>query len=435
MRIQTHGAEKISEKVILSHVTLLHAYKKTLEHASKDSTYSTPESALKTPFDEMLLAQIKKDCAKYQDSLKTIFLVGIGGSNLGVLALYDALRGYHLYKTKDSPKKPELVFFDTVEPNTLQYAKSMFAKHTKAEECILVIISKSGTTTETLTNANILFSEFTKHFGEEKATQQTIVIADEKAELLQKAKKKGITTFSQPSNIGGRFSVFTSVGLVPFFLLGFNVDALLEGAQKGILAATAPDRTSIAATFAAFLFEAYLQGMQVHELFLWNAELETIGKWYRQLLAESIGKERRDSTLIGITPTIAIGSTDLHSMGQLIFGGRNDHFTTFVCAKNAWEISQPIVEDSIFFLPIFKNKKTNQIPQAIYEGIKKTYEEQTLPFISIELEGINERELGVFMAIQMASVMYLAQLFDINAFDQPAVEVYKKNVRTTLLTN
>ena len=165
---------------------------------------------------------------------------------------------------------------------------------------------------------------------------------------------------------------------------------------------------------------------------MWNPELETLGKWYSQLLAESIGKERDDGTKVGFTPTVALGSTDLHSIGQLIFGGRNDRYTTFVSAPSAWNAGSAFSSDSPFVLPIFEGKEDGVVTRALYEGVRTAYITNELPFVTIELENISERELGAFMALQMTTVLYLAQLFDVNAFDQPSVEKYKSEVRRLL---
>lgn len=430
MEIQTHGLEILSEGMVVSHLKLLTPYKNTLHEAFEDTTYSVAESSLRAPFDEDVAHDVKKRCAPFKEKTKLVLLAGIGGSNLGTCALYDALRGYtQKIKKGDAP---QLLTFDTTEPQILQNIEALLENYGTAEEVVLIVVSKSGTTTETLANANVLFSLFAKRFGKESATKQTFVIADENTPLAEKAKSEGMHFFTLPSKVGGRFSVFTTVGLVPLTLLGFDVDALLEGARQGVQASCTRNKPSSAAVIASFLFEAYLQGARVHELFIWNPELETLGKWYRQLLAESIGKERSDGTPIGITPTIAIGSTDLHSVGQLIFGGRNDRFTTFVSVPSAWDHGQKLDADSIFTSPVLENKESNAVPKAIYAGVLATYTNHGLPFVSIELSAVSERELGAFMALHMAVIMYLAQLFDVNAFDQPAVETYKKEVHRLL---
>jgi glucose-6-phosphate isomerase len=426
MEIQTHGLEILSEGMVVAHLKLLTPYKNTLHDAFEDTAYSVAESSLHAPFDEEVVEDVKKRCEPFKGKVKVVLLAGIGGSNLGTCALYDALRGYAQKVTKVDA--PQLLTFDTTEPQILEKMEALLGNYDTAEEVVLIVVSKSGATTETLANANVLFSLFVKRFGKGSATKQTFVITDENTPLAEKAKGEGMHFFALPSKVGGRFSVFTTVGLVPLTLLGFDIDTLLEGARQGVQASCTKNKPSSAAVIASFLFEAYLQGARIHELFIWNPELETLGKWYRQLLAESIGKERPDGTQIGITPTIAIGSTDLHSVGQLIFGGRNDRFTTFVSVPSTWNQGQKLDMDSIFTSPVLENKESNTVPKAIYAGVQTAYINHKLPFVSIELSAVSERELGAFMTLHMAVIMYLAQLFDVNAFDQPAVETYKKEV-------
>ena len=430
MQIQTHSTPSISEGMVISHLRMLAPYTEKLQKALEDNDYTLPEALLRTPFDTEVLETICKNTERFSEKTKTVLLVGIGGSYMGTCALYDALRG-HMEHFQGTPA-PKLVAFATVDPHVLNSITELLAKCSSAEEIVLIVISKSGTTTESLANANILFSQFAERFGNESANRQTIVISDANSPLTKRAVEQGMLTFPIPARVGGRYSIFTAVGLVPLRILGFDIHAFLKGAQEAFTASTNTKKASGAAVLASFLFEAYLQGARVHELFMWNPELETLGKWYSQLLAESIGKERDDGTAVGFTPTVALGSTDLHSIGQLIFGGRNDRYTTFVSAPTAWESGHRFSSDSPFVLPVFEGKEDGKVTRAMYEGVRNAYATHDLPFVSIELASVSERELGAFMALQMTTILFLAQLFDVNAFDQPSVEKYKNEVRRLL---
>jgi glucose-6-phosphate isomerase len=218
---------------------------------------------------------------------------------------------------------------------------------------------------------------------------------------------------------------------VPLALLGVDVRAFCEGAQRAITASV-EQGVGPAATLAALLFESYTTGYTMHELVLFHPELETLGKWYRQLLAESLGKERGDGTRVGIMPSIFIGSTDLHSMGQLVFGGPRNRLTEFVAVPSVWHTTHELTENSPFTLPLLKNKHPADAVRAIYEGVRNAYRTHTLPSVSVELESLSARELGAWMALHMAMVMYAAELFGVNAFNQPAVEDYKNETRRIL---
>lgn len=412
---------------------MLTPYTQKLRTALSDTDYTLPESPLRTPFDTDVVKEVTEKLERFRGKTKLVLLVGIGGSDLGTRAVFESLSG-HMAQYIEDDSKTKLLSFSTIEPKVLSNISKIFSQYKSVEDIALVVISKSGSTTETLANANILFSEFANHFGKEQAEKQTIVISSADMPFSNDAEKRGMLTFTIPKNVGGRFSVFSPVGLVPLHLLGFDISAFLEGAREAFTASTTTEKASVSAVLASYLFEAYLKGARIHELFIWNPELETLGKWYRQLLAESIGKERMDGTRVGFSPTIAIGSTDLHSVGQLIFGGRNDRYTTFVSAPHEWQESEAFQGEPLFMLPVLEGKKSGEVTQAIYKGVQATYKANNLPFVTIELDAINERELGAFMALQMTTILFLAQLFDVHAFDQPAVELYKSKVRN-LLTN
>jgi len=308
----------------------------------------------------------------------------------------------------------------------------LLSEHSAPEEVVLVVISKSGATAETIANANVLFQEMVQRFGDVAAAARTIVISDSDAPLASEVLKHSIRHVAMPKHIGGRFSVFTAVGLVPLALLGVDIRSLCEGATRATQAATPEQGAGPAAMLAALLFEQYLNGLNIHEMFMFHPELETMGKWYRQLLAESIGKERADGTRVGITPTVAIGSTDLHSLGQLVLGGPKNRFTTFVAAPEEWTHTPRCTEGSPFTLSMLAGKEVGAVMQSIYGGVQTAYRNQSIPFVAVELSGITPGELGAFMGLQMATVMYLGKLFDVNTFDQPAVETYKSEARRLL---
>ncbi|MBP9759813.1 MAG: hypothetical protein KBD24_00400 [Candidatus Pacebacteria bacterium] len=429
MRISTEHVAGVTDNMVRGHVAVLANYAKILQGARDDCSYSSPESALAAPSDGAVIEQILAYVEPFRKDLKTVLLVGIGGSDLGTRAVYDALYGHvHAYKDTHTPR---LLSFATIEPGVLASMREVLATHVSPHEVVLVVISKSGTTSETIANANILWSLMRERFGD-TARRQIMVISDADAPLATHAIQEGIRHFHLPKNIGGRYSVFTSVGLVPLALLGVDIRAFCEGGVAGARAVAPAEGVSSAMVLAGLLYEAYLMDFRIHEFFMWHPELETLGKWYRQLLAESIGKERYDGTRVGITPTVALGSTDLHSLGQLVFGGPKTRITTFVAVPSLWEDTVPLVDDPVFMTDMLKGKKVGEVMQAIYKGVCATYTKHNLPYMRIELEAITARELGAFMTIHMASVMYLAQLLDVNAFDQPDVEAYKNETRKLL---
>ncbi len=436
MQIQVNTTKKVADNIVLAHTNMLKLYRNTLENAVNATDYYFNESSLKAPFDKKQINEIKEYGNKLNKHTKIVLLVGIGGSDMGTRAVYDAIRKTQKYGNFSNDTNPKLIGFSSIDNEMLEGAKNIFNKAKKPEEILMVVISKSGSTTETILNANILFKEFSKKFNEKDARKQTVIITNEDSPLADNARKLDIKLFSIPKDVGGRYSVFTAVGLLPLSVLAIDIEMFTKGARDAIKASIKKDVASPSSTLAALLFESYINDIRIHEFFAWDQSLISLGKWYRQLLAESIGKEKEDGTKIGISPTIAIGSTDLHSVGQLIFGGETRRFTTFVSAPSKWmEYNKNYSEDSPFTLQMLEGKGTKDAMRAIYNGVKNTYRDYDMPFMSIELEDINERELGAFMGMHMSAIMYLAHLFNLNAFDQPAVESYKNEVRRLLKDN
>ena len=431
MRVLTHNTTGTTDGLIAAHASTLTRYRTVLRDASEDRSYARPESALGAVRDEENIRLAHSIQAEFGgEQLRTLLLVGIGGSDLGTRAVYEALYGVRAGRAGNAPVT--LVPFDTIETNMLSRVPDIFKKLERPEEVLLVVVSKSGSTTETILNANVLFDRMVQQFGKEAAASRTLFIGDPDILIEGALGAAGIRHVAMPKRVGGRYSVFTPVGLVPLALLGIDVDSFCEGAGQAITASTPEEGHGPASTMASLLFEAYLNGLTMHELFIFHPEMETLGKWYRQLLAESVGKQRHDSTRVGIMPTVAIGSTDLHSLGQLVFGGPRNRFTTFVAAPSLFEGGEPYHADSPFTLQMLEGHTAGDAMHAIYKGVRSAYKNHNMPFMRIELEDINAREVGAFMGLHMASVMYLAELFNVNAFDQPAVETYKRETRRIL---
>jgi len=428
MRILTEDT-RVGDGVLTAHLQTLAPYRNVLRAAIEDRACASHEASLALPFDEAGRAQANEIARAMGGQVRTVVLVGIGGSDLGTRAVIDALVGYADALVQAHPRR--LVAFDTVEPTRLARFDALLDTHAGPEQLVFVVVSKSGTTSETIAIANILQHKLQARWGDAVAPR-TVVIGDGGTELARTASAHGMRHVAMPHLVGGRFSVFSVVGLVPLALMGVDIDAVCDGARSATHAGVPAEGYGPAAVLAATLFEAYLNGRALHELFLFHPQLETLGKWYRQLLAESIGKEREDGTRVGIMPTVAIGSTDLHSLGQLVFGGPNDRTTTFVAAPSLWNATDSCDEHSPFTLSALKGKHVGEVMQAIYGGARAAYRKHQLSHLVIELDGITPRELGAFMALQMASIMYLGKLFDVNAFDQPAVESYKLEARRLL---
>ncbi len=309
--------------------------------------------------------------------MKYLVVIGIGGSNLGAKAVYEALR----------PKLSgaRLLFADTVSPRMIADIEAQIGD---SQDIILNVISKSGTTMETAENFRIL--------SEKYPAAEIVVTTDKGSKLWQEAEAKGWKQCEIPSEVGGRFSVFTPVGLFPLEQAGLDTEEFLAGSGEADKKQAEHD--------AATIYEYSQKGFVVHNSFFFNPELESLGKWHRQLMGESLGKDGK-----GILPVVTIGSTDLHSMGQLYFGGPKNIFTEFMAPVE----SSPLM-------------------QAIFEGTKTAYRDHGMPFVEISLDTLDARSLGGYLQLKMFTIIELAKLMGVNAFNQPDVEAYKARTREVL---
>ena len=273
----------------------------------------------------------------------------------------------------------------------------------------------------------------TERFG--TATDRFVAITDESSRLWDEAIAQSIAVLPIPATVGGRYSVLSAVGLFPLATVGIDVVQLLQGARE--LLDHCLEEHSYAAESAAVLALQLKQGFAINDNFLFHPELESLGRWYRQLMGESIGKEhdvRGEVVHTGITPTVSLGSTDLHSVGQLYLGGPKDKLTTFVSALPSGGLGLP--QERLFpqLLPMLNGKTAEDIMHAILEGTKIAYQKAGLPYMEVVLDAIDERSLGAFLQFKMLEMMYLGTLLNVNSFDQPNVEAYKIETKRLLET-
>lgn len=430
MRIFPTDTTGIHTAELTQHLDRLRPYVATTLHAAAgDTEYRSPEAVLATPGDDRIEADVRALVTRVGAPRELVLLVGIGGSDLGARAVYDAVVG-RLERTHQE-RAPQLHVFDTIEPRVTDRVQALLLDYAP-EDILLIVVSKSGGTVETVANANTLFRMLVEQYGAERAAARTVIVSDAAAPLATRAQAQGIMHAALPAQVGGRFSVFTAAGIVPLAFLGLDVGALRAGARDAIAASTKETGVSGAALRAAILYESYRRGLDIQELFVFAPELERVGKWQRQLYAESLGKAAADGSLVGLTPTVAVGSTDMHSLGQLVFGGARRRFTTFLAVPNTWLGSMSLSDTSPFSLDLMAGKRLGDVSRALYEGVYAAYRNAHLPFMRIELEAMSERELGAYLGYELVTVLCFAELLSVNAFDQPAVESYKVEMRRAL---
>ena len=397
--------------------------------------YEDAEFSINLPFDEGVYKKVSEIVERVRTgNLKYIIVVGIGGSNLGTKAVYDGIRGQlDLLLTG---KMPKIIFADTSDSKLLNDICTIVDKNITSKDEILVnVISKSGATTETIANFEIIHSFLKNKFGEVK--DRVVVTTDRGSKLWDKAKGYGFDVLEIPAIVGGRYSVFSAVGLFPLMVSGVDVKNILNGTRVMRNKCIAEDVLENPALVSATVIYLHNKsGVSIHNSFFFNPELESVGKWYRQLMGESIGKRFNadgEEVNSGITPITSIGSTDLHSMAQLYIGGPKDKITTFVYGcKNNDTLSvpkEPVFKDTIKGIDGIKLSK---VMDAIFDGIKESYRKNGLPFVEVRMPTISEYSLGQFLQFKMLEMMYLARLLGVNAFDQPDVEDYKTETKRIL---
>lgn len=380
------------------------------------------------PADEATL-QFIMQVADQKKSLKpsAIVVIGIGGSNLGTLAIAQALA-----PIEKSPTIPQLFFADTLDSDNL--SRLIIQLNTiwaNGGEVLLNVISKSGTTLETIANFNLILSLLQK-MRPQTYRQWVVVTSDDNSPLYHLARQQGYDYLPIPAAVGGRFSVFSCVGLFPLAMIGIAIKDLCAGAQRINKHAvqTIDPLANWPIIYASALDQLYQRGFIVHDHLIFSTDLTGIGFWYRQLLAESLGKTiNREKK--GILPTVSLATTDLHSVLQLYLAGPSITSTTFLSVKK--EISAVAIPNTTNDENSFFSQKTcPAIMQAIMHAVQSEYQEHKKPFFSIQLSQKNAESIGELLQFYMISVVYLGYLWGVNPFDQPEVENYKKKTKEIL---
>ncbi|HEX4069071.1 MAG TPA: hypothetical protein VHX42_03145 [Candidatus Babeliales bacterium] len=403
-------------------------------YEARTHNYDTDYASVNLPFDEELIKNIHttvKATKIHQPT--TLVVIGIGGSNLGTMAVLEAIRGKFYNEHYDI----NVYFVDTVDTDNIDDIAHLVERELeKGENIIINVISKSGTTTETIANFEI-FLEILKGHRPYNYNDFIVATTDHDSALWKLAEQQEFTRLAIPQHVGGRYSVFSAVGLFPLCFLDIDIENLCMGAQSGFLLSTQKLLQNNPAAMSAALIETqYQRGYIIHDTFLFSVALESLGAWYRQLSAESVGKaynRKNEKINTGVLPTISIGSTDLHSVAQLYLAGPYNRFTTFIFIGNTTtDMYIPEFPEFEPLVPHIQGKPLTSIMDAILEGTKCAYHNDERPFVSCMIPEKSAYYIGQFMQIKMIEIMYLGYLLNVNPFDQPQVEDYKKETKKIL---
>jgi len=396
--------------------------------------YENDKAWINLPDDRDMLKKVKEVIRdKRRLNPKYLVVVGIGGSNLGTMAVQEAVLG-KLYNQLNPAIK--VLYADTVDTDYISSIVKIIEPALKdGSNVVINCISKSGTTTETAVNFEVLLNVL--HKCKRNYEDCVVVTSDRNSELWNLGQEKGFDMLEIPEKVGGRYSVLSAVGLFPLGLLGLDLEELLAGA-KSIRDLCISDNIdeNTSAKSASIQFSHYKRGINIFDLFLFSSNLESLGKWNRQLVAESLGKEYNKKGIkvnAGLTPTVSVGSIDLHSIAQLYLGGPYDKFTIFVSVQNDNSLLKvPKLQDYAEIVAGIRGKNLKTIMDAILEGTKMAFKERQRPYTEIILPDKSEYSIGQFLQFKMIETIYLGYLLDVNPFGQPSVESYKKETRQIL---
>ena len=369
-------------------------------------------------YDKEEVRRIKETASKLKDKTDVVLVCGIGGSYLGARAAIEMING--LYPSNG----PEIIFIGNTFSAT--YLKQVY-DHVKDKDIVLNVISKSGTTTETSISFRIFKELVESKYSKEEAKERIIATTDKtRGTLKALADEMGYETFVIPDDIGGRYSVFTAVGLLPLALAGIDPDEVLKGSLKAYEDLSDPDLdNNIAYQYAVARRILDKKGYSAEMFVTYELQLASIGEWWKQLFGESEGKDGK-----GILPTSATFSTDLHSLGQFIQAGRKCLFETLLWVDGMeGDIIFPKEENDYDHMNYLADKKVSWVNEMAMKGTLSAHSDDgNVPNIVIHLDDNSAYSFGYMIYFFFKTCGMTCYLLDINPFDQPGVEVYKKKM-------
>ena len=369
-------------------------------------------------FDKDELERIKKDAKYVRDHFDILVVCGIGGSYLGAKSAIDALKGLR------SDDKLEIIFMgQTFSPNYV----AQVMDYLKGKNFAINVISKSGTTTETSISFRLLKELLESQVGKEAARKAIYATTDKaRGALKTLCNKEGYATYTLPDDIGGRYSVFTAVGTFPLACAGIDVDMFLQGAKEAREYVDNDDLdTNDCYKYAVTRDYLYRNKYPVEMYVTYEPQFSQIAEWLKQLFGESEGKEKK-----GLLPGSVTFSTDLHSLGQFLQDGSPILFETIINIKNPnKDILIPHDEEDLDGLNYLEGKSLSYVNQKAFEGTLAAHEDTgNVPCNVLYIEELNAKSLGYLYYFFMRACAMSAYLLEINPFNQPGVEVYKKNM-------
>ncbi len=414
----------ITQKTILTYKEQVENIHKDLHRRANDEKDFVGWLELPTNYDKEEFARIKKAAKKIKKESDILVVIGIGGSYLGARAVIEALTSsfYNMLPNKQR-KYPQILY---VGNNLSSNYINELIEYIGDKDFSVNVISKSGTTTEPAIAFRIFREILENKYGIDEARSRIYATTDKaKGALKTLAENEGYEQFVVPDNIGGRYSVLTAVGLLPIATAGIDIDKLMRGAK------TAQDRYDDPnvkynecyqyAVVRNILYKLY---KNTEILVNYEPKMHYFTEWWKQLYGESEGKDQ-----MGIFPAGVDFTTDLHSMGQYIQEGRRNLFETVISIKTPnSDITIHPDDDNLDGLNYLAGKGLDYVNKKAMEGTIKAHVTGDVPNIVIELEKLDEENIGELIYFFEKACAISGNILGVNPFNQPGVEEYKKNM-------
>lgn len=379
-------------------------------------------------YNEETIWYVKEFASQVKGKFENILVLGIGGSALGGIAVTEALLKpfWNLLTPEQRNNYPRIFFLDNIDPDTINGLLQVL----DLKKTLVNVITKSGSTAETMSQFMIVKNILEKELGADYRNN-IVATTDKKTGILRQiSEQEGYKTFVVPDDVGGRFSVFSAVGLLPFAMLGLDIDAMVNGIKDMDLALKNTNiNENIAAQNALIHFLMDTQkGKNLSVMMPYSSRLKYVSDWYVQLWAESLGKNKDNNgndVNIGPTPIKALGATDQHSQIQLYNEGPNDKVINFIRVK---EFDTTLEIPSIFEytgIGYLGGKTINQLINAEADSTRVALSDYSRPTITITLDKVDAYNVAQLLYMLEVQTAIAGELYNINTFNQPGVEQAK----------
>lgn len=368
------------------------------------------------PYDKDAIKQVKTLVEGLKtENIQTVVWIGIGGSGLGPKVLQEIF---------ESPKTPAFVVVDTIDPATL----GMHLDLIDWKNALIVAVSKSGSTLETMAAFFACFERLKSAVKTHPGNRVIAITDPEGGPLRAFAKQNRIHSLSIPPNVGGRYSIFTPVGLLSLGLLGGDIDQFVRGAKEmdTYCQETTLSRNPAASLAAVQYLLDTRRGYPIRVIMPYGDRLMSMGRWEQQLIAESLGKTEGHNPI----PVAAIGTQDQHSLLQQWMAGPRKSWHLFLREVEKPRLEVPrAVPDTFGYIA---GKTFGQLLDACYEGTSQALTSAKRPTVTISLQRLDEYHIGQLFFLFLTEVVYLGKLYRIDVYGQPAVETGKQITRSIL---